>query len=198
MIGIANHARKQRHAKSGERVTTMPQNSIMLFRSVVAAIIPTQTFNSYAARATCAKARMSAKKPRALKAISGTDRPFRREEEIDVVYDDDIVENFPDPPQYLNVDGAAIWRRLGPPLAASGALREHDLYPFEQLCYMWQQYQATAKLGRNVSASENGALTAAFSVFGIGPAHRKRLFASKPAAEAPPTNRFTKFAKRGA
>lgn len=137
---------------------------------------------------------MNHRKPGPLKAISGTDRADRREPEAPQF---DVVSEFPEPPQHLNTDGAAMWKRLGPTLVAAGQLQDADLFPLEQLCYAWQQHRLKAKLGAEISASENNALTSMFGIFGIGPAQRRRLAANTLAAPpAAPANRFAAHGRR--
>ena len=138
---------------------------------------------------------MNPRKPAALKSISGTARPDRAEAEVPVP---DILDEFPPAPQHLNADGADLWSRIGPRLVAAGQLAECDLYPLAQLCYAWQRHTLKAKLGAEISAAEDNALTSLFAVFGIGPAQRRRLVANAAAAAPAPANRFAKFGKRGA
>lgn len=137
---------------------------------------------------------MNPRKPAALKAISGTERPDRAEPEPT----GDRLESLPPAPQHLNADGAAFWNNVGTRLVAARQLQPEDLYPFQQLAYAWQRHFLKQKLGVDIAAAEEHALTSMFAVFGIGPAQRRRLAQAVTAAAAHPGNRFAKFDKRGA
>lgn len=137
---------------------------------------------------------MNPRKPASLKAISGTERADRAEPKPT----GDLLEAFPAAPQHLNADGAGMWNNIGPRLVAAGQLQPADLYPFQQLCYAWQRHYLKQKLGVDIAAAEENALTSMFAVFGIGPAQRRRLAQAGTAAAIPPANRFNKFDKRGA
>jgi phage terminase small subunit len=125
------------------------------------------------------------RKPSKFKAISGTLRPDRDGPDAPEF---DLVTAFPDAPQHLTADGAALWRELGPQLVRAGVLQVVDLAPLEQLCYAWQRFRKKARRDDDVTASENNALLALFSSFGIGPAARRRVMAK--IADAPTANRF--------
>lgn len=135
-------------------------------------------------------------KPVALKVIAGTSRPDRDPADAPEFAP---VRDFPDPPQHLNPDGAACWNDLGPKLVAAGVLQEVDLYPLEQLCYSWQRFRQKAKAGMDMTASDDNALKALFSEFGMTPAARRRVSASGDSnAEKQKGNAFAGIGKRQA
>ena len=59
-----------------------------------------------------------------LKVIAGTNRPDREPEDVPEF---DLVEDFPDPPQELNTDGAKMWKTIGPQLVTAKVLQIVDL-----------------------------------------------------------------------
>ena len=135
------------------------------------------------------------RKPAALKVISGTDQPCRRDEAERAAPDFPKVLDFPAPPQHLNPDGVALWNDLGPQLVAVGVLQIVDLYALEQLAYAWQRFRQKAKAGMDVTASEDNALKALWQEFGLTPAARRRVTA---APEEKQKNRFAAHGKRPA
>lgn len=135
-----------------------------------------------------------AKTPRALKVISGTDQPCRRDEIPPPEFAP--VTQFPAAPQHLNPDGSALWGELGPQLVACGVLQVVDLYALEQLCYAWQRFRQKAKAGFEVTASEDNALKALWQEFGLTPAARRRVVAGTN--EDGKKNRFSGHGKRPA
>ena len=114
--------------------------------------------------------------PPGLKLIQGTTRKDR-EPPKDVPQFEQVLE-FPEPPDYLNVDGVRVWNDLGPQLVRAGVLQVVDLYALEQLCYGIQRFRQKAKAGMEVTASEDNALKALFSEFGMTPAARRRVAAN--------------------
>ncbi len=137
---------------------------------------------------------MRGRKPTApaLKVIAGTARPDREAPDAPQF---EQVTQFPEPPQHLNPDGAAMWRELGPQLVAARVLQTVDLYALEQLCYAWQRFRAKAKAGMDMTAAEDTALKALFSEFGMTNASRRRVTAGP---EALKSNKFAANGKRGA
>ena len=136
---------------------------------------------------------MRGRKPTApaLKVIAGTDRPDR---EAPDAPEFDLVEEFPDPPQHLNADGAAMWSDLGPQLVRARVLQVVDLYALQQLCYAWQRAVAKQKAGMDITAAEDNALKALWSEFGMTPASRRKVAAG---SEKPAGNKFRDNGKRG-
>ena len=134
-----------------------------------------------------------------VKLIAGTSEKAREArqaaEEADAPQFEALRE-FPDPPQTLNTDGAALWKKLGPELVACGLVQVVDVYALEHLCYLWQLFKQKAAAKLEVTASESNALRAAFSEFGLTPAARRRVVANLGAGKAPPANRFAGHGKR--
>lgn len=116
------------------------------------------------------------RKPPALKLLAGTDRKDRQEP-ADVPKFEQVTE-FPEAPQTLNADGAKAWQDLGPQLVAAGVLQVVDLFALEQLCYAWQRFRKKAKADMEMTASDDNALKALFSEFGMTPAARRRVAAN--------------------
>lgn len=114
--------------------------------------------------------------PPGLKLIQGTKRKDR-EPPKDVPQFEQVRE-FPDPPDYLNVDGVKVWNELGPQLVAAGVLQVVDLYSLGQLCYGTQRFIQKARAGMDITASEDNALAARYSDFGMTPAARRRVAAN--------------------
>lgn len=127
-----------------------------------------------------------------LKVLAGTDRPDR---EVPDAPDYDLVEDFPDPPQYLNADGAEMWSNMGRQLVAARVLQVVDLFSLEQLCFQWQCFRRKAKAEMEPTAAETNALKALFSEFGMTPASRAKVSAG---SEKPKGNKFGNNGKRGA
>ncbi len=137
---------------------------------------------------------MRGRKPTApaLKVIAGTARPDR---EVPDAPEFDLVEEFPDPPQHLNVDGASMWASLGPQLVKSKVLQIVDLFALQQLSYAWQRAVAKQKAGMDITAAEDMALKAMFSEFGMTPASRRKV--SSGGDSKKPGNKFTGLTKPG-
>lgn len=138
--------------------------------------------------------------PKGLKVIQGT---FRPEREPDQPFPDfEPVATFPEAPQHLNPDGRDAWNDLGPKLVAAGVLQVVDLYPLEQLCYAWQRFRKLAKADMDITASQDNALKALWSEFGMTPASRRRVAANlidpDAAKTAAPQNKFANVGKRPA
>ena len=135
-------------------------------------------------------------KPKGWKVLSGTLQKCREPKDVP---DFEPVKVFPDPPLHLNTDGAAAWSDLGPKLVAAGVLQVVDLYPLEQLCYAWQRFRQKAKAQMDVTASEDNALKALWSEFGMTPASRRRVASNLINPDATPKeNPFTALGKRPA
>lgn len=137
---------------------------------------------------------MRGRKPTApaLKVIAGTARPDR---EVPDAPEFDLVEDFPEPPQHLNVDGAAMWTDLGPKLVAAKVLQVVDLYALQQLCYAWQRAVAKQKAGMDITAAEDTALKALLSEFGMTPASRRKV--AQGGDKKKPGNKFGALGKPG-
>lgn len=127
-----------------------------------------------------------------LKVLAGTDRPDR---EVPDAPSFDLIESFPEPPLHLNPDGMEMWNRLGPQLVKAAVLQVVDLYALEQLCFSWQQFRQKAKAGMGLTASEDQALKALFSEFGMTPAARRKV---SSAGEKPTGNKFATNGRRSA
>lgn len=130
--------------------------------------------------------------PPTLKVLAGTNRPDREATEAPEF---DLIEDFPEPPQHLNRDGADMWNQLGPQLVAAKVLQVVDLYSLEQLCFAWQCFRKKAKADMEATAAELTALKALFSEFGMTPASRRKVSAGGAKDSGNP---FAKNGKRGA
>ncbi|ANF84633.1 terminase [Pseudomonas antarctica] len=119
-----------------------------------------------------------------LKVLAGTTRPDREEADAPEF---DLVADFPDPPQHLNVDGSEMWRSLGRQLVSARVLQVVDLYSLEQLCFAWQCFRKKAKADMESTAAETTALKALFSEFGMTPASRRKVSSG---SEKPKGNAF--------
>ncbi|MFC0677516.1 hypothetical protein ACFFGH_06585 [Lysobacter korlensis] len=135
---------------------------------------------------------MRGRKPTAphLKLLAGTTRPDR---EVSDAPQFDLIDEFPSPPQHLNVDGAEMWNRLGPQLVMARVLQVVDLYALEQLCYAWERFRKKAKAGMDITAAEDTALKALFSEFGMTAASRRKVSSGE---EKKSGNRFARNGKR--
>jgi len=127
-----------------------------------------------------------------LKVLAGTTRPDRVKPDAPEY---DLVENFPDPPQHLNSDGAEMWRRLGDQLVSARVMQVVDLFSLEQLCYAWQCFRKKAKAEMEATAAETTALKSLFSEFGMTPASRAKVTSS---GEKEKGNKFAANGKHGA
>jgi phage terminase small subunit len=133
--------------------------------------------------------------PPHLKAIAGTSRADRDQAAADIPQFPSIERGqFPEAPQHLTADGAAMWNTLGPELVNCGILQVVDLYALEQTCYAWQRFRTIAKAGSDFSASEHQALRALFSEFGMTPVARRRVVNAATGGKS--GNKFARHAKR--
>lgn len=135
------------------------------------------------------------RKPQHLKVIAGTDQPCRGHEDWTSF---ESLERFPDPPQHLNPDGAAMWSDLGPKLLANRLLTVVDLYALEQLCYSWQRFRAKAKAGMDMTAAEDNALKSMYAEFGLSPRARQAVAGKHTREDDKPKNPFAGVGKRPA
>lgn len=122
-----------------------------------------------------------------LKVLAGTNRPDR---EVKDAPQFDPVDEFPEPPQHLSSDGAEMWNKLGRQLMAARVLQVVDLYPLEQLCFMWQCFRRKAKANMEPTAAESNAMKAIFSEFGMTPASRSKVTSK---ADGKGASKFSKF-----
>lgn len=138
---------------------------------------------------------MQGRKPTAkhLKILAGTSRPDR---EFPDAPEFDLVSEFPDAPQHLDIDGAAMWNNLGPQLVAAKVLQTVDLYSLEQLCVAWQSFRKKAKAGMECTAADNTALKALFSEFGMTPASRRKVTAGEKEKKGNPFANNGKIKKK--
>jgi phage terminase small subunit len=75
------------------------------------------------------------RKPTQLKAIAGTSRPSR---EPSQVVDLPLVEEYPDPPDWMpNAHAVKEWNRLVPILVANRLLTEGGLGPLAMMCSVY-------------------------------------------------------------
>lgn len=128
--------------------------------------------------------------PPALKVLAGTNRPCRDRPDAPEY---DLVDEFPEPPQHLNADGAEMWSKLGRQLVAARVLQVVDLYALEQLCHAWQCFRKKAKADMESTAAETTALKSLFSEFGMSPASRSKVTSS---GDKPKANKFGNNGKR--
>jgi len=133
--------------------------------------------------------------PAPLLVLAGTARPDRVRPDMPAF---DLVNDFPKPPSYLGHEAKKMWKEVGPQLVAAGVLQVVDLYPLEQLCYTWQRFRTSAKAGAAITAADNAALRTMFSEFGMTPAARRRVAASKAIPTEGAANRFAGHGKRRA
>ncbi len=74
---------------------------------------------------------MTARKPETLKLISGTTKPCRARESIDIP----VISDVPEPPYWLiNEHAVTEWRKLATILTNNGLLTEAGLAPLAMLC----------------------------------------------------------------
>lgn len=128
--------------------------------------------------------------PAAILQMRGTARADRVRPDMPAF---DLVNEFPKPPSYLGPEGKRMWKNAGPQLVAAGVLQVVDLYPLEQLCYLWQRFRKAAKGGDQITGADTAALRGMFSEFGMTPAARRRVSAAKAAAKPESGNRFAKY-----
>ena len=128
--------------------------------------------------------------PPGAKVITGT---FRKDRVNENAVDFEIVEEFPHPPQHLNLDGVEMWEKLGPQLVASRVLQVVDLYALEQLCCSWQRFRAKMKAGMEPTAAEDNAMKSLFAEFGMTPASRAKVTSS---SDKKPANKFANNGQR--
>lgn len=76
------------------------------------------------------------KKPTNLKVLEGN-RGKRKLPKGEVSYD---LSKNPAPPDWLNEEGKALWKRIAPLLVATRCLTDADLPAFEGMCQTWGEY----------------------------------------------------------
>ena len=128
---------------------------------------------------------MRGRKPTApaLKVIAGTAR--RDRDPVDAP-EFELVDQFPESPQHLDVHGREMWTRLGPQLVATKVLQVVDLFPLEQLCYAWSRFRKRAIAGMDMTAAEDSALKGLFAEFGMTPAARRRVISGSAEKKSNP------------
>lgn len=140
------------------------------------------------------------KTPLELKVLAGTDRPDR-DGKVDAVGPEpefEKVAELPNAPQWLNADGAGMWKMLGGQLVRCGVMQSPDLYAFQQLCYAWQRFIAKAKSGEPIPPSEHSNLNALFNAFGVTPSARRRVVRYLTEQPAEKRNKFAGHGTRPA
>jgi P27 family predicted phage terminase small subunit len=150
-------------------------------------------------------------KPSAVKALAGTDRADRRNDNEPEFC---LLENL-EPPPHLDAASADVWRQVAPVLRRGGVLTAADVIALEMLCDSVADYRAarreregkftqpTPKGGQQLDqlliaqqmASKRA--EAFMSKFGMDPAARSRVMVDpqmglfeQPAASGPDTSRF--------
>lgn len=138
---------------------------------------------------------MTMKKPRALKILSGTDQPCRRDQG-DPLFVEEPVEDMPPPPDWLpNAFAVKEWNRVTKILFAARLLTPGNLQSLGVLCACYgcivQQYAA----GLAPKASELAQYRGLVAEFGLTPVSNSRI-RSSGAQQEEKENRFSRFGKR--
>ena len=126
--------------------------------------------------------------PRNFKKLRGTLQPCRDKPELEVT----TLPAAPEPPDTLNLDGAALWRQMAGTLTANRVLSAEDLPALEMLCGAWAAVRAKIRNGIAPTAAELGAIRLLFCEFGMTPASRRKV---PPAPPEKKENPFARFAK---
>lgn len=138
---------------------------------------------------------MTAKKPRALKVISGTDQPCRRDEG-EPLFVEEPLDELPAAPDWLpNAHAVKEWNRIAQILHAAKMLTPSNLQPLAVLCASFgrivQQYAA----GSAPSASDLAQYRGLVTEFGLTPMSQNRLKPTDGGGKEK-QNRFSRFGKR--
>ena len=111
-------------------------------------------------------------KPANLKLIQGTNQKCRIREDAPEF---DLVDNFPDAPKCLDINGLEMWNNISIQLVSARVLQVVDVYVLEQLCFFWQTFRKQANAGIVMTAADNNAMKGLFSELGMTPASRSKV-----------------------
>jgi phage terminase small subunit len=136
---------------------------------------------------------MSAKKPRALKVVSGTVQHCRDEKpSVDLP----SVAALPRAPDWLpNAHAKKEWNRLGPILVANKMLTDGGLSAFGMLCSLHGKLVQLWAAGEAPVASMVAQYRNLINDFGLTPVAQGKV---KPVGEGPAENKFANRGKRAA
>jgi phage terminase small subunit len=125
------------------------------------------------------------RKPEELKVVQGTFRPDRANPERPAL---PKLEELPEAPEWLGVNGIVAYYEYGPMLIAYGVLNIGDILPFQQMCALHDQLIASYSAGRMPSAGCLSQFRQLCVEFGMTPASRSKVRANVPEK---PANKFT-------
>lgn len=136
---------------------------------------------------------MTARKPRALKMIAGTDQPCRRDDG-DPLFVEDPLDEVPAAPDWLpNAHAVREWDRVAKILWAAKLLTPSSVQSLGILCACYgrivQQYAA----GSAPTASDLAQYRGFATEFGLTPMSQGKMKTGAPAEKA---NRFSSYGKR--
>jgi phage terminase small subunit len=136
---------------------------------------------------------VTARKPRHLKSISGTDQPSRRIDGEPLLIETPL-DKIPDPPAWLpNAFAVQEWVRITPILQVNKLLTESSVQALGVLCACYGKIVQTYAAGASPTASDLAQYRGLANEFGITPMASSRL---KTNPEEPKGNRFRKFGQR--
>jgi len=133
---------------------------------------------------------MTRKLPDNVKKLRGTDQPCRMSGET---LDFESIEDVPEAPTSLNVQGRDYWERIVPILIKKRVLTIADLESLEILCVLYGKVMQAVSAGVDVNASSVTQLRLYQTEFGLTPASRAKIKAGDDGGKG---NKFTQRGKK--
>ena len=133
------------------------------------------------------------KKPLALKLISGTDQPCRRDDPGSLM-EIPIIMEVPEPPHWLpNEHAIAEWRKLAPIFVNNGLLTETSISVLGNLCALHGVLVDVWSKGFLPNANTIAQYRSMVNDFGMTPASLSKVKINK---DTPKANKFSSNGKR--
>lgn len=110
------------------------------------------------------------------KRAKGETRPCRLS---GVVVEMPVCDTVPQPPEWLEEEGKALWHEIAPMLYAQRVLTKADIPALIHMCAMHASHIRSHQALMPVTASESNALRGYFAEFGMTPSSRTKLAPAK-------------------
>ena len=122
------------------------------------------------------------KKPKIVKELKGTLRPWREKPSLE------LPPGVPEPPEWLEGEARAEFDRVVAELGGTGLLCRADRGALAVYCSLWAEFVQSSKSGFPVSIGLLAEMRRYAALFGLDPASREKLPPAKP--KEPATNKW--------
>lgn len=119
------------------------------------------------------------KKPKIVKELKGTLRPWREKSSLE------LPPEVPEPPEWLEGEARAEFDRVVAELGGTGLLCRADRGSLAVYCCLWAEFVKASECGVPASIALLAEMRRYSALFGLDPASREKLPPAKPKASAP-------------